>query len=250
MPRSKPVTINDIKAREKFGLGPVLASDETVCGHGKRWDFSSALDELDIRDKKARDRAAIKLLQICRMHSLAVRVEGQETPGRIAASYKKAQHEYLEATRQLERARKQRANGKEREARLIEKKAYEVLTLWPSWLPPALGMEASRLHLEKRSAGEYLTRLEILARLKAQYGTKASQGKYKNFALEQTIQRLRWFAEWENRSLKRTTRRFPKKLISFLHEALKAAGIPYPDYYNHPTKFRRLLRDRRGPFPS
>ena len=28
--------------------------------------------------------------------------------------------------------------------------------------------------LEKRSAGEYLTRLEILARLKAHYGAKAS----------------------------------------------------------------------------
>jgi hypothetical protein len=240
MPRRKPITDRDIRAREQFGFGSIpfnAKSEVSRQSLGDSWDFSDALDWLGIRDVDARRECQKELTEICLLHELVRFGERQETPARKAEALHKARRQY----KKRERAFKQIKEADELRAKGAVKGAHKaVRILRQPWLPAALEQEAGRL-----AQSEGLSWIEAYVELEKRYRRRSVPGRRESHTLAQTIRRLQDLASradgthtWRNRTI-------PPRLISFLQAALMAAGIQYPGYEHNPSKFRKLMRKVR-----
>ena len=244
MPRRKPITDRDIRAREQFGFGsiPFNAINEVARQSlGDSWDFSDALDWLGIRDVDARRECQKELTEICLLHELVRFGERQETPARKAEALHKARRQYKKrerASKQIKEADELQAKGDIKGAQQIRHKGARILR--QPWLPLALEQEAGRL-----VQSEGCSWIEAYVELEKRYRRRSVPGRRESHTLAQTIRRLQDLAWSVDRKLSWRNRTIPPRLISFLQAALMAAGIQYPSYDHNPSKFRKLMRKVR-----
>ena len=247
MPRPSPFTQADIDARSRLTGLPVDAETERLPEGGitpimRRWaacwNFSAAIDTLGVRHMEDRRRCEDWLILICVNYDLMMRAEGQETPGRKARALQ------LASGWQKKRGQEQKLFW--RKARNIDKKLVEqALRSWKqrSWLPQSLEQDAVRtLGRIPRSRGDF-------ALLRKQMMRMARRGRYKSWALRNTIHALQTCAATWNKNLTwdKNRRAPPKRLLKFLVQVLRAANIKHPDPEKNYSKFVSLMLRPRKP---
>jgi hypothetical protein len=215
VPRSKPVSQREIKAREKFGLGPVAAYKQLRGDSGARkasgpgsgaaspsrpnsqqllsWDFNEPIEILRIKDDEIRRRCQEELTLACRTFFLEQFSEKQETPHRKAYSLKrekrwsKQRQQYLA---ELERVAK---DGNLASETLVRR-------VWAVQLPQALEQEVYRLK-GTNSLGQ------SVVFLREQYEKAASsRGRVRSYALTHLVHRLQALASEHRPCLTRSGR--------------------------------------------
>jgi hypothetical protein len=256
MPRPSPSTRADIEARRRLTGLPVDAEANELPEGGitpimRRfaacWDFSAALDTLGIRDQEDRRRCEDWLVLICVTYDLIRRAEEQETPGRKARA--------LQLAPRWQKKRMQEQKLFWRKARNADKQlAEQALRLWKQtpWLPQPLEQEAVRaLETREREEGRELDHIpqsrDDFAPLREQMKQMARRGRYKSWALRNTIHALQVCATtFKKKLIWEEGCHAPPGLIKFLVEALGAANIQHPNPEEHYSTFVDLmLRPRK-----
>jgi hypothetical protein len=250
VPRCKPVSQREIKAREGFGLGPVAASskrstgdkggalkdtglgaDAALSSKSKQlpsWDFSEPIKILEIRDDKSCIRCQEELTLACRTFFLEQFAEKQETPDRKACSLqrekqwrKRRQHDLAELEQALRTKDGNLASTLVRRIRNVQ-------------LPQALEQEVYRLKATNSQEHSVATQ-------RKKYENAASgRGRIKSHALTHLVQRLQLLASEHRRCLTWSGRNIPRDLIRFIRDTLAAAGIR-PAGDNNPSKLRQHM---------
>jgi hypothetical protein len=254
VPRSKPVSRREIKAREEefFGLGRVAASpkrlkgdksepsDESGLGLGAAlpsrlnrkqlpsWDFSEPIKILRIKDEKSRHRCQKELTLVVSIYFLEQFSEKQETPDRKACSLKRE--------KQWRKRRQHHLAELEQALRTKDGNLANTLIrrLWSVQLPQALEQEVHRSKatnsLEQR-----------VATLREKYEKAASgHGRIRSYALTHLVQRLQLLASEHRQCLTWRGRNIPPELIGFIRATLDAAEIRAAGYDN-PSKLRKHM---------
>jgi hypothetical protein len=240
LPRRKPITDRDIRAREQFGFGPIPFNAKNEVSRqslGDSWDFSDALDCLGTRDVDGRRECQKEMTEICRLHELIRFGERQETPARKAEALHKARRQCKQrerAFKQIKESDELQAKGDIKGAQQIHHDAVRILRR--PWLPLALEQEVGRL-----AQSEGLSLIEAYVELEKRYRRRSVPGRRESHTLAQTIRRLQDLASRADGTLTWRNQTIPPRLISFLQAALMAAGIRYPSYDHNPSKFRKLM---------
>jgi hypothetical protein len=256
MPRPSPSTRADIEARSRLTGLPVDAEANELPEGGitpimRRfaacWDFSAAMDTLGVRYIEDRRRCEDWLILICVTYDLIRRAEEQETPGRKARA--------LQLAPRWQKKRMQEQKLFWRKARNADKQlAEQALRLWKQtpWPPQSLEQEAVRaLEAREREEGRELDHIpqsrDDFAPLRGQMKQMARRGRYKSWALRNTIHALQACATTFNKKLIwEEGCHAPPGLIKFLVEALGAANIQHPNPEEHYSTFVDLmLRPRK-----
>jgi hypothetical protein len=194
------------------------------------------MDTLGVSQEDRR-RCEDWLILICVNHELMLLTEEQETPGRKARAFQ------LAPRWQKKRMQEQKLFW--RKARNLDKKLGEqALRLWEQrrWLPPSLEQESVRtLGRIPRSRGDF-------ALLRKQMMRMARRGRYKSWALRNTIHALQACATtWNKELIWDEGCHAPPKLLQFLDEVLRAAKIQRPNREEHYSKFVALMLRPRKP---
>lgn len=227
MPRASPFTQADIEARSQLVGLPQIANSKTGTPARPDWDFSKAMDTLNIRYLTERTRCADQLILICTLNKQARRAEAQETPGRKARAFQ------LAPRWQKARMREWRKMG-DAEKELAEQ-AFRRWQKLP-WLPQSLEQEAVR------ELGHIPNSLKDFALLQARKMRAARRGRYKSWTLRNTIHALQaCAAAWNKNFIWSAGRVPPKRLLKFLVEVLRAAGIKHPNPETNWSKFIALM---------
>jgi hypothetical protein len=226
LPRPSPFTQADIENRRR------------VWDVAKKWNFSAAIDLLGVRHIAKRADCNDQLILICSVHELARCAEAQETPGRKARA--------LQLAPRWQKTRKREQKLFLRKARNVDKKpAEQALRLWQKrvWLPQSLEQEAVRKlgHIPS-SRGDF-------ALLQKQMKRVARRGRYKSWALRNTIHELQACAvTWSKKLIWDKNRRAPpKRLLKFLVQVLGAAKIKHPNPEESYSKFISLMLRPKNP---
>jgi hypothetical protein len=235
LPRRSPFTQADIEARSRLsGLGP-SANPRTGTPVHADWNFSEAMDTLNIRHFEERTRCADQLSFICTVNRLARCAEAQETRGRKARAFQLAprwQKARMREWREMDTAKN--ANEK------LTERAFRRWQKLPS-LPQSLEQEAVR------ELGHIPSSRTDFALLKERQMRMASRGRYKSWALRNTVHALQTCAgTWNKKFIWSAGRAPPKRLVKFLVQVLRAAGIKHPNPDTNWSKFIVLvLRPRK-----
>jgi hypothetical protein len=182
----------------------------TMLNVARNWDFSAAIDTLGLRDIDGIARCKNELILICINHKLAKRAEAEETPGRKARAFQLAP----------QKKRRQRP-----------------------FLPQSLQQEAVR------ALGRIPCSCDDYALLQKKMMRMARRGRYKSWALRNTIHALQACAAAWNEKLiwDENGRSPPKPLLKFLVQVLRAAKIKRPDPDENYSKFVALMLRPRKP---
>jgi hypothetical protein len=156
LPRRRPLTQNDIKARERFWFAPIPVGIQSKDGKqnlSSRWDFGDALECLGITNTDARTKYQERLDLICKLHWLTRFGEGQETPARKAEAFQRAPRQYKRRQAALEQAKKaDKLEGKAEADAADRLRRQAVRVLGQPYLPQALELEAARLSQSQESS--------------------------------------------------------------------------------------------------
>jgi hypothetical protein len=227
MPRSKPVSQREIKAREEFGLGPVAASPSRLNSkQWPSWDFSEPMNVLRIKGDKKRSRCKEALTLVCKSFFLEEFAEKQETPDRKACSLQRTQQWRKQWQRYLAELK--------HAVRTKNKKAANTLVrrMWGVQIPQMLEQEVYRLR------GDPIE--QNVAMLQEKYKKASRRGRVKSLALARLIHRLQALASEHRRDLIWLGRNIPPDLIRFVRATLEAAGIRHAGHDN-PSKLRKHM---------
>jgi hypothetical protein len=199
----------------------------TVQDLARNWDFDPAINTLNIRHYEKRVRCTDDLIHICHFHQLVRTAETQETPERKARAFQ------LAPRWQKARMREWRKMGN------IDKKlAEQAFWRWQKlpWLPLSLEQEAVR------ELGHIPTSRNDFALLRKQTMRPEPRGRVKSWALRATVHALQaCAASWNSKLIWNDGRVPPERLIKFLAEALRAAGIRHPNPKTNRSKFIALM---------
>jgi hypothetical protein len=279
LPRPSPFTQADIKARSRLtGLPKDAGQPEEVpspievvitradgrkeirglCGitdemrqFAGNWNFSAAIDTLELVHKDRRARCENELILICINNKLARFAEEQETPGRKARAFQLAPRWQKQRTQEQKRFwritqnihKKLAKEFTEQEARLA---LYRLaLRRWEKrpGLPRSLEQEAVR------ALGHIPQSRNDFALLRKQMMQQVQRGGYKSWALRNTIHELRaCAASWNKKLIWDKNRRAPpKQLLEFLVRVLRAAKIDHPNPETSYSRFVSLMLRPRKP---
>jgi hypothetical protein len=203
----------------------------TVRRVARNWNFNAAIDILNIRQIEGRARRADELSLICHHDKLVRLAEALETPGRKARAFQLAPRWQNTLTREQELLFRHVQNGE----RKLAKQALQRLRKAP-WLPQSLQQEAAR------QLGHIPSSRSDYARLRKQTMRPEPRGRYKSWALRSTIHTLQaCAAAWNKKLIWSAGRAPPKRLLKFLVEVLRAAGIKHPNPETNWSKFIALM---------
>jgi hypothetical protein len=207
-------------------------------------DFSTAINTLSIRhyEKRARCRDEISLIL---HHDKLVRLaEAQETPGRKARAFQLAWRWHKARMREQELLSRHLRND---ETELAD---HAFRRLQKMSLPQSLEQEATQ------QLGRIPSSRSDYALLRKRTMGPEPRGKYKSWALRNTIHALQaCAAAWNKKLVWSTGRAPPERLIEFISEVLRAAGINHPNPTTNRSKFIALMgrpqkRSSSGPSGS
>ena len=227
MPRRTPFTQADIEARSQLTGLPQIADPKTGTPALPNWNFSAALDILSVRHIAERTRCADEITFICNLNKLTRCAEAQETPGRKARAFQ------LAPRWQKARVREWRKMGDAN-----KKLAEQAFRRWQksSWLPQSLEQEAVR------ELGHIPSSCKDFALLQEQKMRVARRGRYKSWALRNTVHALQaCAAAWNKNFIWSAGRVPPKRLLKFLVEVLRTARINHPNPETTWSKFIALM---------
>jgi hypothetical protein len=270
-----PTEVNTIQAEVQEEINRELTECPGITPAMRRWaacwDFSAAMDTLGLRIEDRR-RCEAELILICINYDLMLRAEAQETPGRKAQAFQ------LAPGWQRRRREEQKLFWRNRQRlwrtlRNADKKlAEQALWLWKReahrlweqrpWLSQSLEQEAIRIleSLEQEALEQEALEQEAVRRipssrddftlLQQEMKRRARRGRYKSWALRNTIHALQACATYYNKRLiwdETNPRAPPKPLLKFLVQVLRAANIKPPDPEQNYSKFVSLMLRARKP---